>query len=83
MVKETIQNGASKVRLVHALLISVVALAFWAGRISKQVDVNTGDIAGIAGDITFIRNYLTGWEPDYATQGKTQSKAQDQAQGSS
>ncbi len=81
MVKQAIQNGAAKVRLVHALLISVVALSFWAGRISKQVDVNTGDIAKMAGNITFIKDYLIGWEPDNGQ--KTQSKAETKAQSSS
>lgn len=81
MVKETIQNGVSKLKLVHALLITVVGLAFWAGRISMRVDVNTAAIGAMISDIKYIKNYLMGWEPDDAAQ--TQSKAQSQTQSSS
>ncbi len=80
MVK-TIQNGASKIKLVHTLLLTVVALAFWAGRISMRVDVNTGHIAEMGSDIRYIRNYLMEWEPINATQRKTQSKAKAEEKG--
>lgn len=80
MVKKAIQNGVSKMKLVHALLLSVIALSFWAGRISMRVEVNTGNIGLMSSDIRYIRRYLDGWEPD--NDRKTQSKAQNQTQGS-
>ena len=91
MVKETIQNGVSKLKLVHALLLSVVALAFWAGTISERVKTNKEAVGLMAADIRYIRNYLMGWEAvdathketQSSTQAQTPSEAQDQAQSSS